>query len=131
MKKSTLVTLVLSGALAGGCDDQSQNGRSGQAANTILTNNTYTPSLGYYHAPYRGWFEYPYNYYRPGFGYYHGGTYSPQPEVSDVVASFPSRPFTFGTGGVGGGGHIGSIASSSSVSRGGFGSIGHGGFSGS
>jgi hypothetical protein len=127
MKRSVLVTLVLSGALASGCDDGTQYA---YAAGTTYTNNTYVSGRGYYHAPYHGWFEYPYNYYRPGFGYYHGGSYTPQPYVSDIESSSPSIPATYGRGG-GGGARFGSGESSSGVARGGFGSIGHGGFGGS
>ena len=131
MKKSALVTLVLSGALVSGCDDRNQYDDPAYAAGTNVTNNTYAPGLGYYHAPYHGWFEYPYNYYRPGFGYYHGGIYTPQPDVGDVQASQPSISSPHG-GSVGAdGARFGSTPSSSGVTRGGFGSIGHGGFSGS
>ena len=136
MKKSTMVTLVLSGALMSGCDDSPRYGSQdypGYPTGTDVTNNTYVSGLGYYHAPYRGWFQYPYNFYRPGFGYYHGGLYSPDPFVSDVVSSRPPLPSTFRTGGMGatGGSHPGSSSFSSSVSRGGFGSIGHAGSIGS
>ncbi|HEY3853325.1 MAG TPA: hypothetical protein VGO67_02905 [Verrucomicrobiae bacterium] len=124
MKKSTLVTLVLSGALVTGCDDRRQNSDWSSGNGEVVTNNTHVSGLGYYHAPYHGWFEYPYNFYRPGFGYYHGGLYSPEPFVSDVFSSTPSMSGTFGRGYGGGGGFGGS---SSSISRGGFGSIGHGG----
>jgi hypothetical protein len=130
MKKSGLVTLVLSTALVGCWDEPSQNGNSGYPAGTNITNNAYAPGLGYYHAPYHGWYEYPYNYYRPGFGYYHGGMYTPRPFVSDIIASDPSIRSTFGGGAGAGGGRTGSAASSSTVSRGGFGSIGHGGSTG-
>lgn len=130
MKKSGLVTLVLSTALVSGCDDANQYGTPVYPAGAIITNNAYIPGMGYYHAPYHGWFEYPYNYYRPGFGYYHGGTFTPQPFVSDIIASDPSIRPTYGGGAGTGGGRWGSPPSSSSVSRGGFGSIGHGGSSG-
>lgn len=130
MKKSGLVTLVLSTALVSGCDDSSQNGTAGYPAGASITNNAHIPGLGYYHAPYHGWYEYPYNYYRPGLGYFHGGTFTPQPFVSDIIASDPSIRPTYGGSAGGDGAHLGSTPSSSSVSRGGFGSIGHGGSSG-
>jgi hypothetical protein len=131
MKKSTLVTLVLSGALMGGCDGRNRSGSAGYATDADVTNNTYVSGLGYYHAPYHGWYDYPYNYYRPGWGYYHGGIYTPAPFTSDISSSRPMRSPTFSGGGIGGGAHFGSVAHSSSVSRGGFGSIGHGGSIGS
>ena len=91
MKKSRFVTLVLAGALVGGCDqDDPPNGRGEEkSANPLVTNNTYVAGRGYYHAPYHGWYQYPYNAYRPGHGYYHGGLYSPTPEVSPITASQP------------------------------------------
>jgi hypothetical protein len=129
MKKSALVTLVLSTALVSGCDDPTPYGDRGYAAGTSVTNNTYVSGLGYYHAPYHGWFAYPYNYYQPGVGYYHGGVYTPQPYVSDIRSSLPNMPSAIGSGG--GGGRFGEARSSASVARGGFGSTGRGGFSGS
>jgi hypothetical protein len=131
MKKSALVTLVLSSALVSGCDDRSQYSNPGYAAGTNVTNNTYVPGLGYYHAPYHGWFEYPFNYYRPGFGYYHGGLYSPKPYASAILSSTPSIASTSDGSGGGGGTHFGSTKSSPGATRGGFGSIGHGGMAGS
>jgi len=133
MKKSAMVTLVLSGALISGCDDRNAYRYSsypGYPTGTNVTNNTYVSGLGYYHAPYHDWFPYPYNYYRPGYGFFHGGLYSPAPFVSDVAASAPPSPAAFRTGG-GGVSHAGSAGSdafghSSGISRGGFGSIGHG-----
>jgi hypothetical protein len=124
MKKSALVTLVLSTALAGGCDDRSQYGVPDETAGPPVTNNTYVVGRGYYHAPYHGWFEYPYNYYRPGFGYYHGGLYTPRPYTSPVLVSRPSISSMVGASrGAAGESHGG-------VARGGFGSIGRGGFGG-
>jgi hypothetical protein len=96
VKKSTMVTLVLSSTLVSGCDERSAPANwSTQGDPPAVTNNTYVPGQGYYHAPYHGWFPYPYNFYRPGFGYYHGGIYTPGPVTSDVVAS---RPFAVARG---------------------------------
>ena len=126
-----MVTLVLSGALAGGCNQRSQvqlETPDPQGTNvTVITNNTYVEGRGYYHAPFHAWFEYPYNYYRPGYGYYYGGNYSSRPYISDIFVSRPSRSVSIGSFSSGGGSsHIGSAAHSSSVSRGGFGGISHG-----
>ena len=124
MKKSSLVTLVLSTALVSGCDDQSQYADGSDGATASITNNTYVPGRGYYHAPYHSWFEYPYNYYRPGFGYYHGGTYTPRPYASDILVSRPAISHL-------GGAHFGPGEARGGIARGGFGSIGHGGWGGS
>jgi hypothetical protein len=122
MKKSTMVTLVLSSRLITGCDDEPAGGDwSTQGATNVVTNNTYAPGWGYYHAPYHGWFPYPYNFYRPGLGYYHGGFYTRDPEVSAITASRPvasARAFSSGA-------KAGSTAHG--ISRGGFGFTGHGG----
>src|ERR1700733_507315 len=107
MKKSMMVTLVISGALLAGCDDN-QNAW-GDNQDQVVTNNTYVPGQGYWHAPYSGWYPYPYNSYHPGRGYYHGGFYSAAPHVSSVTSSHLS----------------GSSSHSSSVSRGGFGGSAH------
>jgi hypothetical protein len=84
-----MVTLVLSGALLPGCDDpwQTQN----DPPSPQITNNTYAPGYGYWHAPYHSWYPYPYNYFRPGYGYYHGGIYSAAPDFSPIRASADPR----------------------------------------
>jgi hypothetical protein len=98
-----------------------------------MTNNTYRPGYGYWHAPFRGWYPYPYNYYRPGFGYFAGGGYRPAPFVSPIIVS---PPYNWGGGayGGGGGGYGGGVSGygrssspshSANVTRGGFGSSGH------
>ena len=89
MKRSKLVTLVISGAILAGCDDRSGGG-NWQYGDQPLTNNTYSPGYGYWHAPYSSWYPYPYNSYTPGLGYYHGGTYSESPHVSSITSSRPS-----------------------------------------
>jgi hypothetical protein len=118
MKKSTIVTMVLSSTLAGGCDDRGAPGDwSAESAANTVTNNTYVPGRGYYHAPCNGWFPYPYNYYSPGLGYYHGGVYTPDPASDPVISSRPTAP--------GGGSRVRSGTSDPVVTRGGFGSSGH------
>jgi hypothetical protein len=107
MKKSRLVTLVISGALLAGCEDRPVN-RDWQYGDQPLTNNTYSPGHGYWHAPYHDWFPYPYNSYYPGQGYYHGGNYSMTPHASDIISSRPSSSSS-------------SRGTSGSISRGGFG----------
>jgi len=111
MKRSKRLTLVIFGALLTGCDEPSDpsNSRGQYGRGQSLTNNTYVPGHGYYHAPYHSWYPYPYNSYHPGLGYYHGGDFSPSPHTSPVTASRP----------------IGSSARASFISRGGFGAFGH------
>jgi hypothetical protein len=106
MKRSSAVALVISGALLTGCN--SSNDYSWEDSQTY-TNNHYVASRGYYHAPYRAWFPFPYNYYDSARRtYYHGGNYTTDPHVSNVTASQPTaRRAT-------------SSSHSSSVHRGGF-----------
>jgi hypothetical protein len=112
MKRSTCITLVLSGTLSSsllnGCDAGSPSLEAEDGP--VLTNNTYQTGRGYWHAPYHAWYPHPYNDYQPGLGYYHGGSYSPSPELSSIQAS---RPIS----------GVGSASASrfSTVSRGGFG----------
>lgn len=163
MKRSQQITLVLSGAMATwplGCEKMfgpsvplppppvTQSGNLPDDAwasqlNTTnsYTNNHYVPSAGYYHAPYRGWFPYPYNYQVPGHGFFHGGMWSPQPHQSVVNASQPAgaavdmaRERASGlASSSGGSGYRGGSSSgfsrsgsSSGTSRGGFGSSSQG-----
>jgi hypothetical protein len=147
MKKSTAVTLIISGALLVGCDRHT-NGYgtwSSGGTNAPITNNTYVSGRGYWHAPYYNWYPYPFNYFRQGYGYYHGGFYSDLPQAVSIFASSPRRPPGYnadgssawygGSHGEGYYGHssVGSFfgggESSGSVSRGGFGHTG-GGFGG-
>jgi hypothetical protein len=122
MKKSTVVTLVLSGTLAGGCDSRgAADDWSTEGATPTVTNNTYVPGRGYYHAPYHGWFPYPFNCFRPGLGYYHGGRYTATPEAGEIIARHPPAL----TRGAGAG--DGLPTSAHAISRGGFGLTGHGG----
>lgn len=131
MKKSAAVTLVISGAILVGCNDQpnqSADWSSYPATNGPITNNTYWPGHGYWHAPYYSWYPYPYNYYRPGFGYYYGGRYWDHADPNPLAASVPPHSSSFG-GSHFVGGTSGGSSSRSSISRGGFGSSGHSGLS--
>jgi hypothetical protein len=99
-RKSVAVALVLSGALLAGC--QRKEEKEWSTSESPLTNNTYHPSYGYYHAPYHGWFPFPYNSFAANRGYFHGGRYTSEPNNSGITASKP-------------------VGSSPYVSRGGFG----------
>lgn len=55
----------------------------------VLTNDTYIPGRGYYHAPFFTFFPFPYNHYRPGAGYYRGGQYHSYPDYSVLP---PTKP---------------------------------------
>jgi len=87
MRKSKAVTLILSCSLLAGCDPDAN--QFAAADNTAYTNNTYQSGYGYWHAPYRQWYPYPFNYYSPSYGYYHGGSWSAAPEESKITVSSP------------------------------------------
>jgi len=115
MRKSTAVTLILSGSLLAGCDRQnalSSAGNPGGNAGLSVTNNTYDPARGYYHAPYRAWYPHPHNYYDPASGYYYNGHWSSVPDTSKTTPSTPAMAAS------------GRSSGSSFLSRFGFGSHG-------
>ena len=96
MKRSPYVRLVLSGAVASalwttGCGPEPSAVPAPplHSADQSYTNNEYVPSVGYYHAPYGGWYARPYNSYLPGRGYFHGGGWWPAPHAAQVIASIP------------------------------------------
>ena len=98
MKRSKTIHLVLSGALAGsvltGCGPSEEPTmmppQPPLSDSESYTNNHHVHGVGYYHAPYRSWFPYPYNHYIPGRGYFHGGNWSGDPHASATTASQPT-----------------------------------------
>lgn len=54
-------------------------------------NNDYIPGVGYYHAPYNGWYPHPYNYHDPNRGYFAGGFWQALPWVLALQRSQPSE----------------------------------------
>jgi uncharacterized protein YgiB involved in biofilm formation len=111
MKKSVAVTLVLSGSLLAGCGRRAPVLAESPDPSVVVTNNTYVPGRGYYHASYGQWYPYPYNHYIPSMGYYYGGTWSRTPDSSPAIAS---RPVSVPRGET-------TTSHSSFLSRGGFG----------
>ena len=93
MKRSTSIRLLLIGAVAGttlaGCDSDPAYERSQLSADNTYTNNHYVHGAGYYHAPYRAWFPYPYNSFTPGRGYFHGGQWNSAPDPVPLQSSRP------------------------------------------
>src|SRR5262245_16561769 len=83
--------LMISGALAGGAVGCSQSDDIVPvSADRTYTNNHYIPGVGYYHAPYHGWYPFPYNSYSPQRGYYYGGNWNAYPDEQKETASRPS-----------------------------------------
>jgi hypothetical protein len=61
------------------------------AADRIYNNNEYIPGVGYYHAPYRAWYPYPYNHHDPARGYFAGGLWQALPWAIALSQSRPSE----------------------------------------
>jgi hypothetical protein len=107
-RRSSKVALVLLGtagvvAVAAGVDawQKSRDAEapvpapqpSGPQLSTAQTysNNDYIPGVGYYHAPFFGWYPFPYNHYDPTRGYYAGGLWQAAPFVLAMMSSRPSH----------------------------------------
>lgn len=60
-------------------DDDQSEGMAPPAptvdAGTNYPNNHYLPGVEYYHAPYRMWYPYPFNYYDAAHGWFRGGSW--------------------------------------------------------
>ncbi|MBI5394580.1 MAG: hypothetical protein HZA91_04710 [Verrucomicrobia bacterium] len=93
MKRSKSIRLVLIGGLSAGAvtscgPDGGQRGSA--SASNVYTNNHYVSGLGYYHAPFRGWYSLPYNHYDPQRqGYFQGGQWAAAPHLSITNLSEP------------------------------------------
>lgn len=107
LRRSHKVALVLLGTAgvvgAGSIYDVWRRERDQAAANASATakpiaedqtyrNDEYIPGVGYYHAPFFGWFPYRFNHHDPARGYFAGGQWRPQPAPADVAQSRPSAP---------------------------------------
>ena len=93
MKRSKSIRLLLLGGFSAGavtgCDP---SGEPPSISTTDLyTNNHYLPGVGYYHAPFRGWYSRPYNDYdAQSSRYYYGGQWGTAPHLSVTNLSTPS-----------------------------------------
>ena len=73
-------------------DSSAQVGSHGGYAlqGNAFTNDHHLPYVGFYHAPYRGWFVHRYNHFDPQQQkYFHGGQWSDQPHQSFTNISTP------------------------------------------
>jgi hypothetical protein len=93
VKRSKTIRLIFLGTATGaalaGCDS-GDGPRTVLSADNTYTNNHHVHGAGYYHAPYRAWFPYPYNSYVPGRGYFHGGQWTSDPGIASIEASRPA-----------------------------------------
>lgn len=94
MKRSRSIRLVLIGGLSAGAltscgPDPVQ--RLPISAQSAYTNNFQVPGVGYYHAPFRGWYAFPYNHFdAQSQRYFYGGQWGPSPHQSITNISSPT-----------------------------------------
>jgi len=96
VKRSHKVALVLlGGASAGafsGCSESALGRPVRISSQSVYVNDHYVPGAGYYHAPFRRFYPYPYNSYDPRLRmYYSGGQWGPAPFQSVVNISSPTE----------------------------------------
>jgi hypothetical protein len=91
-KRSKRVQLMLIGGLsAGALTGCGPNGPPAVTTDAVYTNNYHLAGVGYYHAPFCGWYELPYNHYNPQKKeYYYGGQWGSVPYESITNISSPS-----------------------------------------
>ena len=92
MKRSRNIRLVLLGGLSAGtlagCNAPQ---RPSATAEDVYTNNYFLPGVGYYHAPFRAWYTYPYNHFNAEQRiYFYGGQWGPEPHRSITNISSPT-----------------------------------------
>jgi hypothetical protein len=60
------------------------------SADAVYTNNFYVAGVGYYHAPFRGWYPFPYNHFDAKTSrYFYGGQWGATPFESIINISSP------------------------------------------
>ena len=93
-KRSKRIRLLLLGGLsAGAMAGCSPTRPPAISTDDVYGNNYYVAGIGYYHAPFRAWYEYPYNYYDARKRlFYFGGQWSPAPNISITNLSSPTQP---------------------------------------
>lgn len=96
MKRSRNIRLVLIGTLSAGaltgCGPQDIS-KAPISPDAAYTNNFYVQGVGYYHAPFRAWYQIPYNHFEPKSGkYFYGGQWGTSPHQSITnISSMPPQ----------------------------------------
>ena len=94
MKRSTRISLVLLGGVATGALTACApaDGSSTRiSSESVYTNDTYIPGVGYYHAPFRAFYPRRYNDYDATMRlYYFGGRWAAAPDRSVINISAPT-----------------------------------------
>lgn len=101
-KRSGCVNLVIIGTVVGICgfgiysctreEEVEDEAVSYVSSGNSYTNNHHVPGVGYYHAPFRNWFPFPFNQHDPGRGYYYNGGWHGSPNTSGITSSMPDSP---------------------------------------
>jgi hypothetical protein len=61
------------------------------SGSSVYTNNYFLPGVGYYHAPFRAWYAFPYNHFDPQTRrYFQGGQWAVAPHQSITNISPPT-----------------------------------------
>jgi len=90
VKRSQSIRLFLIGGLSAGALTGCQQKPSVSTEN-VYTNNYFVPGAGYYHAPFRNWYQLPYNHFDPQRNlYFYGGQWGAQPFESITNISSPT-----------------------------------------
>jgi hypothetical protein len=93
MKRSKIVKRVLLGTLTAGALSACAVAASAPMVTTesYLTNDEHVPGAGYYHAPFRAFYAFPYNHYDVSRKlYFYGGRWGSSPYRSIVNISAPT-----------------------------------------
>lgn len=92
MKRSKNIRLILlSGLSAGALAGCSPTGPAKVTVANVYTNNYFLPGVGYYHAPFRAFYPYQYNYFDPQKKqYFFGGQWAATPNESIMNISSPT-----------------------------------------
>jgi hypothetical protein len=92
VKRSRIVRRVLIGGFASGLAGAGASAAEPRVTpENYYTNDSFIQGAGYYHAPFQGFFQYPYNHYdSQRRQYYYGGQWGPEPHRSIVNISSPS-----------------------------------------
>ena len=83
--------MLLGGLSAGALSGCTPSGERTAGSEAVYTNNHHIAGVGYYHAPYRGWYTLPYNSFDANTRqYFHGGLWTPTPHESVTNISPPT-----------------------------------------
>ena len=91
MKRSKHVRRVLLGGLTVGAIAAAAAAEPRVTPESYYTNDYTLPGVGFYHAPFRGFYQLPYNHYDAQRKmYFYGGRWEPEPHRSVVNISNPT-----------------------------------------